>query len=661
MNNPKYPNIETKLTQQGYMIRITSITKEQLDEIKNDTTVIPYVLDATKEEMDKMKYPVYSYSKDRIHLIVPRYFGIYKIGLPQEELFEPEDVDLEFTQQLRDSQKDICEQCIEYIKKHGGGLLSAPCGFGKTVCALYIAYRLGLKTLIVVNKTCLLTQWILRAMEFLGIDKSRIGIIQQTKCEVKNKDIVIGMIQTIAKKNYDESVFSSFGLVIYDEAHLFASKFFSKAFMKTGAQYTLSLTATPYRGDRAIKVMYWFAGGTIYRESVTINKNVIAKIINYRSTDKKLFKFCRKWYKGRISADTVKITTNLCKIDSRNNMIIKMINHIRRTEPERKILILSGRIDQLQYLKNGVDKAIKEDIDAKLIAEDEVSSCMYIGKTKPAQRLVAESSGDIIFSNYNMASVGLDIKHLNTVFLVAPKKDVVQSIGRIMRKILESGDLRPMIIDWTDDLEVIKGWLKDRTTAYNKRKYEIENYYLQDETFMSSIEYKGLKITESDYHHKDKYINRIINNQNKWGNNFIEDMSKFHNICLKIEAKIRNTSITKLDPMITESLYKCPIEDKEYLVLNEIEYTDLKDILYVPKLNSSDFDTVILKNIQINEKLNIDSDIALDAENNCNKNSDKSSDKISDDVELNQGLESYIEKSDKKIIQKSEKRNFYKF
>ena len=645
MNNPKYPNIKTKLTSQGYMIRLTSITKEQQDEIKNDLTVIPYVLDATKEEMDKMKYPVYSFSKDRIYLILPRYYGIYKFGKPQEEYFEPEDVDLEFTAQLRDIQKEICEQCIEYIKKHGGGLLSAPCGFGKTVCALYIAYRLGLKTLIVVNKSCLLTQWILRAMEFLGIDKSRIGIIQQNKCEVKNKDIVIGMIQTIAKKNYDESVFSSFGLVIYDEAHCFASKFFSKGFIKTGAQYTLSLTATPYRGDRAIKVMYWFAGGTIYRESVTINKNVIAKIINYRSTDKKLFKFCRKWYKGRISADTVKITTNICKINSRNNMIINMINHIRRTEPERKILILSGRIEQLQFLKNGVDKAIKEDIDAKLITEDEISSCMYIGKTKPAQRLIAETSGDIIFSNYNMASIGLDIKHLNTVFLVAPKKDVVQSIGRIMRKILESGDVRPMIIDWTDDIEVIKGWLKDRTTAYNKRQYEIENYYLENEKFMTSIEYKGLQITKADYHHKDKYINRIINKQHIWANNLNTDINKFRNLCLKIAAKKNNTIVTKLDPMITESLYKSPIEDKEYLVLNEIEYTDLKDILYVPKLNSTDFDTIILKDVQINENLNIDSDIALDNENRINK--------VSDDIELNQGLDSDVKKSDKiKTIKK---------
>ena len=40
----------------------------------------------------------------------------------------------------------------------------------------------------------------------------------------------------------------------------------------------------------------------------------------------------------------------------------------------------------------------------------------------------------VIFGTYPMASEGLDIPSLNTLLLVTPKSNVVQSVGRILRK-----------------------------------------------------------------------------------------------------------------------------------------------------------------------------------------------------------------------------------
>lgn len=597
-------NIRTRLTRKGYHIEVDSISRDTLNKIIEELTVTPYKLDATKEEMEKTKFSVYTYSKDRLEIIVPRYYGINKFGPPQDSIFDSADIDLQFHKQLREIQLSVTDRCLDYMRKNGGGLLSVPCGFGKTVCALYIAYRLGLKTLVVVHKSFLIKQWIDRAMEFLSISEDRIGIIRQNRCDVKDKDLIIGMIHTIAKREY-QNVFDGVGLVIYDEAHHVACKFFSKALMKTGAQYTLALTATPYRGDGLIKVMYWFTGGTMYREQMKMNKNVIVKVVNHKSSDNKLFALKRRWLKGKMRSDTGKMTTNICKIGTRNKILIDMITHIRRTEPERKILVLSGRRDHLDILKKGVDKKIREDIDKGLIDEEEVYSCYYIGTTKPADRQEAEERGDIIFATFDMANEGLDIKHLNTVFLASPKKDVIQAIGRIMRTILKTGDIRPMIVDFADDIHTLAGWLTIRKQVYKKCKYEIEDYYLKDDKFITSYEYNGVELSPQDYHHKDPYINNAINSYNLYMNVMKDDMDKAREICLNLDRFFK-------PDMEPTPVKKYPALEKEYIIHDDLEYTNLSDILFVQKLTEKDFNTKVLKDVDLNTDLNLEKDMEYD-------------------------------------------------
>jgi chitinase len=118
-------------------------------------------------------------------------------------------------------------------------------------------------------------------------------------------------------------------------------------------------------------------------------------------------------------------------------------------------------------------------------------------------RQEAEERGDIIFATFGMANEGLDIKHLNTVILATNKKDVLQSIGRIMRTILKSGDVRPLIIDVADNLPAINKWLDIRKIMYSKCKYEVDNYYLRDDKFCTYSQYNGstksnLRSTESN-------------------------------------------------------------------------------------------------------------------------------------------------------------------
>ena len=83
---------------------------------------------------------------------------------------------------------------------------------------IYIFKRkLKLKTLVIVHKTFLQNQWVERISEFTNC---KIGIIRQKKVDIENKDIVIGMLQSVSMIDYDKDIFKDFGLVIFDEVHI---------------------------------------------------------------------------------------------------------------------------------------------------------------------------------------------------------------------------------------------------------------------------------------------------------------------------------------------------------------------------------------------------------------------------------------------------------
>jgi superfamily II DNA or RNA helicase len=84
-----------------------------------------------------------------------------------------------------------------------------------TVIGLNIASQLKKKTLIIVHKEFLLNQWIERIKMFLP--DAQVGRIQAKTFDIAGKDIVIGMLQSLSMKEFEENAFDSFGTVIVDE------------------------------------------------------------------------------------------------------------------------------------------------------------------------------------------------------------------------------------------------------------------------------------------------------------------------------------------------------------------------------------------------------------------------------------------------------------
>ena len=126
------------------------------------------------------------------------------------------------------------------ITNNGGGIISLPCGDGKTCLSIYLFAQLKVKTLVLVHKAFLMDQWKESITKFTN---ARIGEIRQSKIEIEDKDIVIAMLQTLSssKKVFPKDAFDEFGFTITDEAHHIAAPSFSRALPIITSKYMLGL------------------------------------------------------------------------------------------------------------------------------------------------------------------------------------------------------------------------------------------------------------------------------------------------------------------------------------------------------------------------------------------------------------------------------------
>jgi superfamily II DNA or RNA helicase len=95
----------------------------------------------------------------------------------------------------------------------------------------------------------------------------------------------------------------------------------------------------------------------------------------------------------------------------------------------------------------------------------------YLGGMKE-EHLKESETKKVILGTYAMASEGLDIKTLTTLFLVTPKSDVCQSVGRILR----SKDHKPLVVDFLDEAGVFESQFQKRKKYYQSKRYLIEEY-----------------------------------------------------------------------------------------------------------------------------------------------------------------------------------------
>lgn len=359
-----------------------------------------------------------------------------------------------------------------------------------TVMALKIVSLLKKKTLILVHKEFLMNQWIERIEEFLP--GARVGKIQASTCDIDNKDIVIGMIQTMYNKVFPQEVYSQFGLTIIDEVHRIGSEEFSKTLLKTITPYMLGISATVERKDKLTKLLYMFIGPKIHSMLRKQEDIVNVRGIEFMTNDAEFNEVEVDW-KGQPKYSTM--ISKICGFGPRRDFIVKVVRDLIRESPESQIMVLAHNRSLLTYLHEALSHAAQSQTEAGGVrgASDEVATPaklvaapvgFYVGGMKQKDLQETESK-QIVLATYAMAAEALDIKTLSTLVMATPKTDITQSVGRILRMKHEN----PIIVDIIDTHDTFQNQWKLRKRFYKKANYKIVTSTSKKYTDMEATEW----------------------------------------------------------------------------------------------------------------------------------------------------------------------------
>ena len=283
-----------------------------------------------------------------------------------------------------------------------------------------------------------MNQWIERIETFLP--NAKVGRIQGDVIDAEGKDIVLGMLQSLSNKPYPPELWESFGLCVFDECHHLSAEVFSNVMIQIVTPYNLGLSGTMTRKDGLSKVFKYFIGPVVHKEKSDIETEVLIKSIHFQNED--LFEHVKTDFKGQPLYSCLISKLN---DQDRNEKIVTVLKRELERQPNQQVMILSHTKSMIHDLYNR-------------ISQFEPSVGYYLGGMKE-EHLKESESKRIILGTYAMASEGLDIKTLTTLYLATPKSDVCQSVGRILR----SKDHKPVVIDFIDETQVFE-------SQYQKRK-----------------------------------------------------------------------------------------------------------------------------------------------------------------------------------------------
>jgi superfamily II DNA or RNA helicase len=413
-----------------------------LQEVISKCTVEKTGYDSSGEKVKTQVSVAEAY--ENIGTLLPRFFPeAIKVDIDNHSKGEPMPGSCRFAGALDKErmQVEATTKTAMQMSKLGGAVLTLPCGFGKTVCGIYLILRFRRKTFVIVHTNELLEQWIERLAQYApGVKTMR---LKETFMENEKGDIsipsdvgvVVGLVQTIAaRKCVTTQRMSGFGMVLVDEAHHTPARTMYEAISKFNAWYILGLTATPDRPDGLTNIMYWALGPCAFalrREEA----NAIIERTNPLSYEVRVCVLRDPVFRAEVPPknDRDRVVrqkfpfnhqvSRLCGSEARNTLIRDVC--VKCEGEGRKVLVLSRRREHAKEIHQLVLKA--------------GGSCgLYIGGMKrkrvdSSKQQVDTFDNQVIVSTYTMFGEGTDVPRLDTLVLATPVSSLEQFLGRVMR------------------------------------------------------------------------------------------------------------------------------------------------------------------------------------------------------------------------------------
>jgi superfamily II DNA or RNA helicase len=353
---------------------------------------------------------------------------------------------------------DIVAGC----KQNGhGGLALAPTRAGKTLCALEAAARLGGSTLVLVDRATLLRQWVeaIEGPHGFGI---KAGVIQQDRFDIPPQfPFVVGMVETLARRQLSDSFRSAFRTVIVDECSSAATATTLAALKRVASSYVIGLTATPDRKDGLTQAISWMIGPVIaelHRDleadvhflHLEFKHTMVVKQDEFGGEVEKKPRILRP--NGQVNI--VGVEQSLCADDSRVMRIAQ--EAMTAMKAGRRVLIFVALRAHVLRLK------------ATLTALGYAPG-IFIG----GQDDLAAMKKDICLTTFQMAAKGVDFQPPFTLIVIAaPRADVRQAMGRVLNP---QAPCKPMILDVVDGHKVLVGLGLARAKQYREKGFDIRN------------------------------------------------------------------------------------------------------------------------------------------------------------------------------------------
>ena len=372
---------------------------------------------------------------DYIH--IPFFYGYNVLKFKKPKLKNYPRTNIKFEGSLRQEQKIVKKESIDYLNKFGCVTISMYTGGGKTATSINISCTIKLKTLVIVNRIILMKQWEQSISKFCpnaNIQK----LTNKTKFDNNADFYIINATNVIKRKNE----FNEIGCVIVDEAHIILAKTLSASLLHIFPKYVLALTATPYRPDGLnILFDYYFGKHKIIRE---LNRKHIVYKVNTGFTP-----VTKLTIKNKINWGS--LLDSQANDIQRNQIIIDIVTNFK----DRIGLIITKRTSQGQYL---YDKLLdlNENVDTLLgKKQDFNNSCR------------------ILIGTSNKLGVGFDFPELDMIILGGDIEEYfIQYLGRAFRRL----DVVPIIFDLVDNNRILEKHFKTREEVYKRHGGTIKIY-----------------------------------------------------------------------------------------------------------------------------------------------------------------------------------------
>lgn len=416
---------KVKIIKEDEKYYLISDDRDIIDEILHYKAVVKYI----KKEIDDNKIEIDPIYRGHIKL------ALINIGYPVQDLAgykDGEEYRFNLREKLissgenfvlRDYQKNSADAFYANGKPEGGaGVISLPCGTGKTIVGLDIMHRIQNKTLIIVTGVTACRQWREEILDKTDIPPEDIGEYNGLNKEIK--PITIATYKILTYRKNKESPFVHFeiffrknwGLVIYDEVHLLPAPII-KLTSEIQSMRRLGLTATLIREDGLEKDVFCLIGPKKFdmpwRELE--EKKFIAEAYCY-DIRIPLDESHREDY--IISSDKIKF-----RIASENILKYDIVKKIIEKLKGKNILIIGQYLSQLDEMQKRTGYTI------------------ITGKTPQSER-------DIIYKKFKsgeiktlivskVANLAVDLPDANVLIQISgtfgSRQEEAQRLGRVLR------------------------------------------------------------------------------------------------------------------------------------------------------------------------------------------------------------------------------------